>query len=89
MILDKNTVKGGAATPTELEQAPKMSFVVMPRYGINVEQYFEATKTNFSKVSAYYIGYALLQLFEQVHRAGYVFNDLKPDNLMTCLDHSI
>lgn len=89
VALPKSVIKAEAVSYADLAAANKYSFVVMPRYGLNIEQYYEATKTTFSKANTYFIGYAVLQLLEQVHRAGYVFNDLKPDNLITCLDESI
>ena len=36
-----------------------------------------------SKASCYQLGIHILNMFEQIHAAGYVYNDLKLDNLIT------
>jgi serine/threonine protein kinase len=58
------------------------AWVIMPRYGYNLE--YIAHKINFKllKASIYDIGTAILTTLEAVHTAGYVYNDLKLDNLM-------
>ena len=35
-----------------------------------------------SKVSAYSLGYEILRILEKVHSSGYIYNDLKPDNII-------
>jgi len=35
-----------------------------------------------SKTSAYSLGYELLTILEKVHSSGYIYNDLKPDNIL-------
>ena len=89
VVLSASVIKSGQATYSELLEAKKFSFVVMPKYSLDIEQYFNATKDKFSKANSYFVGFAVLQLLEQVHRAGYVFNDLKPDNLITTMDQSV
>lgn len=54
----------------------------MPRLGINLEQYFEAMENVVPEVSVYSLGIKVLTLLECVHETGFVFNDLKLDNLM-------
>jgi serine/threonine protein kinase len=54
----------------------------MPRYGKNLETYFEEMGTKLSKASVLDLGLAILQMFESIHASGYIFNDLKPDNLL-------
>ena len=36
-----------------------------------------------SRCSSYQLGVHVLNMLEQIHSAGYVYNDLKLDNLMT------
>jgi serine/threonine protein kinase len=59
-----------------------MAWVIMPRYGSNLENCFKKIGSKFSKGCIYEIGTAVLTHLEAVHRAGYVFNDLKLENLM-------
>lgn len=54
----------------------------MPRLGFNLEQYFEAMHNIIPEVSVYSLGIKIITLLECVHETGYVFNDLKLDNLM-------
>ena len=56
--------------------------MIMPRLGINLEQYFEAMNNVIPELSVYSLGIKILTLLECVHQAGFVFNDLKLDNLM-------
>ena len=56
--------------------------MIMPRLGINLEQYFEAMDNVVPEVSVYSLGIKILTLLECVHETGFVFNDLKLDNLM-------
>lgn len=57
--------------------------MIMPRYGINLEQYFLNQKHKFSQISIFSLGIRLIKIFEVIHSAGYVYNDLKLDNIMT------
>lgn len=54
----------------------------MPRFGRNLETYFENQNRELSKASVYHLGRSCLDLLEQIHIAGYVYNDLKLDNLL-------
>lgn len=54
----------------------------MPRYQLTLEQYLKHIKYKLSYKSICHIGTQLLNIFEHIHSAGYVFNDLKPDNIM-------
>ena len=65
-----------------MQKGNLMAWVIMPRYGTNLETYFENMSHLMSKASIYDIGRAILFNLESVHRAGYVCNDLKLDNLM-------
>lgn len=59
-----------------------IAWVIMPRYGANLELYSEKMKNKMSRMSILDIGLAMLTNLEATHSAGYVFNDLKLDNLM-------
>jgi len=54
----------------------------MPRYGNNLENYFSSINCRLSKISVASLGLSLLDCLEKVHKAGFVFNDLKLDNIM-------
>jgi serine/threonine protein kinase len=54
----------------------------MPRYGKTLEKYFEQQGRNLSRASILSLGIRLIDIFEQVHSAGYTYNDLKLDNLL-------
>lgn len=57
-------------------------YMIMPRYGTNLEEYFSKNKQKMSKFSVLAIGIALLNDFQKIHEAGFTFNDLKPDNIL-------
>jgi serine/threonine protein kinase len=59
-----------------------MAWVIMPRFGQNLENYFEKMKNQMSSASALDVGLAMITSLEATHKAGYIFNDLKLDNLM-------
>ena len=54
----------------------------MPRLGINLDEYFHSVDKTIPEVSVYSLGIKILTLLECVHETGFVFNDLKLDNLM-------
>ena len=58
------------------------AWVIMPRYGMNLETYLKSVKRKISKSSIYDIGRALLKTLEATHKAGYVNNDLKLENIL-------
>lgn len=59
-----------------------LAWVIMPRYGSNLETYFEKMQHKMSKETILDVGLAMITTLESTHKAGYVFNDLKLDNLM-------
>jgi len=54
----------------------------MPKYGANLEQYFNLVGKTLSIPSIMNIGVKVLDLLEQVHNADYIYGDLKLDNLL-------
>ena len=57
-------------------------FMVMPRLGLNLENYFDFMEHKLPEVSIYSLAIKMITLLECVHKMGMVFNDLKLDNLM-------
>lgn len=64
------------------EEQELMSYCIMPRYGTNLETYFEKMKCKLSKASVLDLGLAILSMLESIHLAGFTFNDLKLDNML-------
>jgi serine/threonine protein kinase len=56
--------------------------MIMPRYGQNLEHFFEKQKCNISNATILEIALGTLDMLESVHAAGYAYNDLKLDNIM-------
>ena len=61
-------------------------YLVMPMYGLCLQDVFESRKGQFTHESICSLGVQLINIFERIHDAGYVFNDLKLDNLMFDVD---
>ena len=59
----------------------------MPRLSVNLQDVFIKRKAHFTNLQIYSLGIQLLNILEQIHAAGFVYNDLKLDNLM--LDHDV
>ena len=54
----------------------------MPRYSRTLENYIHKMDYKLSKISVYNIGLQLLRNLETIHAAGFVYNDMKLDNIM-------
>ena len=65
---------------TDTQKTKLLSYMIMPRYGMTLQTLVE--KYTLSKESVYSLGIQLLNIFEQIHAEGFVYNDLKLDNLM-------
>ena len=62
---------------------------MMPRYGKTLESLLLKTNFRVSKESIYSLGIKLLDALELIHLAGFVFNDLKPDNIIFSYDQRL
>jgi serine/threonine protein kinase len=56
--------------------------MVMPRYGKNLDNFFEKQNCKVSNKTILEIALGTLDMLESVHAAGYTYNDLKLDNIM-------
>ena len=64
-------------------------YIIIPRFGQNLWEYFSSTGFQMSKFSVLAIGRAILDAFERIHSFGYTFNDLKGDNILVGYDQKI
>ena len=64
------------------DQLNPLYYVIMPRFGTNLDTLFQSQKFKFSKEVIYTLGIQLINSLERIHNAGYVYNDLKLDNLL-------
>ena len=58
------------------------NYIVMPRLGMNINQLIELRAANFNKAQIYSFGVQIVNILEKIHRAGFVYNDLKLDNIL-------
>ena len=65
----------------------KYVYAIKPRFGVSIETLFRSRKCHFSKESIYSLGIQIIDILQMIHDAGYVYNDLRPDNLF--LDYSV
>ena len=73
----------GRDSTTESEYPYQLcSFFVMPRYGKTLESILQISNFKVSKESLYRLGIRLIDALEHIHIAGFIYNDIKPDNIM-------
>lgn len=63
-------------------EATMKAYLIMPRYGNNLEAWFEKIEFKLNRATILDLGQRLLTVFREIHSAGYAYNDLKLDNLM-------
>ena len=56
--------------------------LVMDKFGDNLRIIHDHMDDKFSIQTVLQAGVQLLSLIEHIHELGYVFNDLKPDNIL-------
>ena len=59
------------------------SFYVMPRFGEDIESYFQEQDKKFSLSTIVRLGIKMIDILEMVHKSGYIYGDLKLDNILT------
>lgn len=69
-------------TENDIDPTDIQCFVVMPRYGKNLHDLFHEMNYRFTKEQTCTLGIQILNILENIHGAGYVFNDLKLENLL-------
>lgn len=60
----------------------KWYYLIMDRFGKSLKQVHDSFYGKFTFKTTVQIGIQILTILEEVHRYGFVFNDLKPDNLL-------
>lgn len=58
------------------------SFYTMPRFGKDIEQYFQSQNKKLSLMSVIHLGIKIIDILEMVHNSGYIYGDLKLDNIL-------
>ena len=66
----------------------KFRFMVMNRFGTDLEKIFESSQKQFSEETAFSLGLRVLETLEYIHQQEYVHADIKSSNLMTGLSKS-
>lgn len=54
----------------------------MPKYGMNLENLFLSMNKRMPIESIIDIGVKVLESLEKIHRAGFIYGDLKLDNIL-------
>ena len=57
-------------------------FIIMDKFGDSLRALHDNSNGQFSFKSSIQIGIQLVNILEYLHNQGYVFNDLKPDNIV-------
>ena len=58
------------------------SYIVQEKLGDTMEKFLFTRNEPFSEKTVLQIGIQLLEAFKIIHEAGYIFNDLKLDNIL-------
>lgn len=60
----------------------KQYYLIMDRMGDSLRSIHDHSNGHFCFKTTAQIGIQLVNILEKIHEAGYVFNDLKPDNIL-------
>ncbi|XP_008470127.1 serine/threonine-protein kinase VRK1-like [Diaphorina citri] len=60
----------------------KLRFLVLPRYGCDVQKKFYEFGRRFHPKTAFTLCYYIIDILEYIHSHGYVHNDMKASNLV-------
>ena len=58
------------------------AYCVIQRYGKNLDYCLQSRNYLISRESVFNLGLQILCILEQIHNSGYIYNDLKLDNIL-------
>jgi len=67
---------------SHLFKGDKYRFLIMERFGKDLQKIFQSGKKKFPPKAAYTIAIKVLDTLEYIHEQGYVHNDIKAQNLL-------
>ena len=88
-MVDTEKVQNTDTTELDESNSRICIYVIMPRLGKNLDKIFKKRNAQFTKEQVCSLGIQLVNILEQVHSAGLVYNDLKLDNLLVDADTDI
>lgn len=89
VMIDTDKVKDGSPFECTDENSKVFTYVVTPRLGKNLDKIFDKRKYSFTREQICSLGIQVINILEQIHSAGYVYNDLKLDNLLLDYDADV
>ena len=89
IMVDGQKIEKTDASELDYSNAKIFTYVVMPRLGKNLDKVSKKRKAQFTKEEVCSLGIQLVNILEQVHNAGFIYNDLKLDNLLLDADTDI
>ena len=60
----------------------KLRFVIMTRFGADIERFFQSGKKPIPLATVLNIGIQIINSLEYIHSRGYTHNDIKAQNLL-------
>ena len=81
-LCSHGTFKRFLDSELEMKNSQVHKYLIMPNYGETLHSYMKTMNRNQSSSNILSIGRQLLEALQATHKAGYVHNDIKPDNIL-------